>query len=134
MSKQKPNTVEEFFQVLPDKLDPDAAEGLDAVYQFDLSGDQGGQYYVLIHEGSCRVTRGSHADPHVTLSLSGEDCIRVLNGQLKGTAVSHVRPVAYQRGYGIGVTARVVVSGLAAIVKREASEARRVNERDVREA
>ncbi len=88
MSKQKPNTVEEFFRVLPDKLDPDAAEGLDAVYQFDLSGEQGGQYYVLIHEGSCRVTRGSHADPHVTLSLSGEDCIRVLNGQLKGTAVA----------------------------------------------
>lgn len=88
MSKQKPNTVEEFFRVLPDKLDLDAAEGLDAVYQFDLSGEQGGQYYVLIHEGSCRVTRGSHADPHVTLSLSGEDCIRVLNGQLKGTAVA----------------------------------------------
>ena len=88
MNEQKPNTVEEFFQVLPDKLDPDAAEGLDAVYQFDLSGDQGGQYYMLISEGSCRVTRGLHTDPHVTLSLSGEDCVRVLNGQLKGMAVA----------------------------------------------
>ncbi len=88
MNEQKPNTVEEFFRILPDKLDPDAAEGLDAVYQFDLSGPQGGQYYVLIREGACRVTQGSHADPHVTLSLSGEDCLRVLNGQLQGPAVA----------------------------------------------
>ena len=59
MNEQRPKTVEEFFQGLPEKLDPDAAEGLDAVYQFDLSGNQGGQYYMLIREGSCRVTRGS---------------------------------------------------------------------------
>ncbi|MET0514121.1 MAG: SCP2 sterol-binding domain-containing protein [Nitrospiraceae bacterium] len=88
MNEQRPKTVEEFFQGLPEKLDPDAAEGLDAVYQFDLSGNQGGQYYMLIREGSCRVTRGSHVDPHVTLSLSAEDCVRVLNGQLNGTAVA----------------------------------------------
>ena len=44
---------------------------------------------MLIHEGSCRVTRGSHADPHVTLSLSGEDldpCAQWNNP--KGTAVA----------------------------------------------
>lgn len=88
MNKQQPKSVEEFFRVLPEQLDTDAAEGLDVVYQFDLSGAQGGQYYLLIREGSCRVTQGSHADPHVTLSLSGEDCLRVLNGQLKGPAVA----------------------------------------------
>jgi putative sterol carrier protein len=84
----KQHTVEEFFQLLPGKLDPEAAEGIDAVYQFDLSGPQGGQYYMQINDGACRVTRGSHPEPHVTLSLSGEDCVRVLNGQLKGAAVA----------------------------------------------
>ena len=88
MDEDKPHTVEEFFQLLPDKLDPDAAEGMDAVYQFDLSGPQGGQYYMQVNDGTCKVTRGSHPEPHVTLSLSGEDCVRVLNGQLKGTAVA----------------------------------------------
>jgi putative sterol carrier protein len=86
--EHKQNTVEEFFQLLPDKLDTEAAEGMDAVYQFDLSGPQGGQYYMQINDGACRVARGSHPEPHVTLSLSGEDCVRVLNGQLRGAAVA----------------------------------------------
>jgi putative sterol carrier protein len=88
MDEHKEKTVEDFFRLLPGKFDPEAAEGMDAVYQFDLSGAQGGQYYLQINEGSCRVTRGSHPEPHVTLSLSGEDCVRVLNGQLNGTAVA----------------------------------------------
>jgi putative sterol carrier protein len=30
------------------------------------------------------VKDGAHADPHVTLSMTGEDCIKVLNGQVSG--------------------------------------------------
>ena len=88
MDEHKEKTVEDFFQLLPGKFDPESAEGMDAVYQFDLSGAQGGQYYLQINDGACQVTRGSHPEPHVTLSLSGEDCVRVLNGQLNGPAVA----------------------------------------------
>ena len=83
-----PTTVKEFFQFLPGRLDSDAAEGLDAVYQFDLSGTQGGQYILTIREGACQVADGVHADPHVVLSMAGEDCIKVLTGQLSGVAVA----------------------------------------------
>jgi len=38
----KPKTVKEFFHSLPAKLDKEAAEDLDAVYQFDVSGPQAG--------------------------------------------------------------------------------------------
>jgi putative sterol carrier protein len=80
-------TVKAVFQSLPAKLDPAAAEDMDAVYQFDLSGPQGGHYLVKIHDGVCVVEEGIHADPHVTLSMVGEDCIRILNGELSGQAV-----------------------------------------------
>ena len=83
-----PTTVKEFFQLLPGRLDSDAAEDLDAVYQFDLSGAQGGQYILTIREGSCRITEGMHADPHVVLSMAGEDCLKVLTGQLSGPAAA----------------------------------------------
>ena len=83
-----PSTVKEFFQLLPDRLDSDAAEDLDAVYQFDLSGAQGGQYILTIREGTCQVAEGTHANPHVVLSMAGEDCIKILKGQLSGTAVA----------------------------------------------
>ena len=83
-----PTTVKEFFQLLPGRLDSDAAEGLDAVYQFDLSGMQGGQYILTIREGACQVAEGMHANPHVVISMAGEDCIKVLKGQLSGVAVA----------------------------------------------
>ncbi len=82
-----PNTVKDFFQLLPGKLDAEAAEDLDAVYQFDLSGAQGGQYILTIREGACQVTEGLHEDPQVSLSMTGEDCIKILKGQLSGSAV-----------------------------------------------
>jgi putative sterol carrier protein len=83
-----PTTVKEFFQLLPDQLDSDAAEDLDAVYQFDLSGAQGGQYILTIREGACQIAEGLHAAPHVVLSMAGEDCIKILKGQLSGTSVA----------------------------------------------
>ena len=83
-----PNTVKEFFELLPGQLDSDAAEDLDAVYQFDLSGAQGGQYILTIQGGACHVAEGVHADPHVSLSMAGEDCIKILKGQLSGPAIA----------------------------------------------
>ena len=83
-----PTTVKEFFQLLPGRLDSDAAEDVDAVYQFDLSGAQGGQYILTIREGACQVAEGMHADPHVVLSMAGEDCIKILMGHLSGPAVA----------------------------------------------
>jgi putative sterol carrier protein len=83
----KAATLKEFFRTLPRALDRAAAEDLDAVYQFDLSGPQGGRYIVTIQNGTCTVEEGCHADPHVTLAMAGEDCIKVLNGQLSGPAI-----------------------------------------------
>lgn len=71
MTQDSPKTVRAFFATLAGKLDPEAAEGLDAVYQFDLNGTDGGQYQLLIRDGACRVSEGVHPDPQVTLAMSG---------------------------------------------------------------
>jgi putative sterol carrier protein len=83
-----PTTVKEFFQLLSGRLDSDAAKDIDAVYQFDLSGPQGGQYFLMIREGACQVAEGMHVDPHVVLSMAGEDCIKIMKGQLNGPAAA----------------------------------------------
>ena len=83
-----PTTVKEFFQLLPSLLDSDAAEDLDAVYQFDLSGAQGGQYILTIRDGACQIAEGIHAAPHIVLSMTGEDCIKIMKGQLNGPAAA----------------------------------------------
>lgn len=84
----KAKTIREVLDTLPEKLDKEAAEDVDAVYQFDLKGDQGGQYQLLVRNGTCVVKEGRHDDPHVTLSMAGEDCIRILNGQLSSMTMA----------------------------------------------
>ncbi|MGH7228923.1 MAG: SCP2 sterol-binding domain-containing protein, partial [Nitrospiraceae bacterium] len=79
--------VREFFRTLPSKFDAEAAEDVIAVYQFDLSGPQGGQYHVEIKDGACSVREGTHPEPHVTFSMSGDDCLAVLSGGLDGPSV-----------------------------------------------
>ena len=71
MNPTPPKTVRAFFSTLAGKLDPEAAEGLDAVYQFNLNGADGGQYQLQIRDGACQVSEGTHPDPHVTLAMSG---------------------------------------------------------------
>ncbi|ODT44050.1 MAG: hypothetical protein ABS70_06455 [Nitrospira sp. SCN 59-13] len=88
MTHSQPKTVRAFFATLAGKLDPEAAEGLDVVYQFDLSGSDGGQYQLQIRDGACQITEGTHPDPNITLAMSGEDCLRVLNGKVSGTMIA----------------------------------------------
>jgi putative sterol carrier protein len=80
----EPKTVGEFFEGLPSRFHPDAADGMTAVYQFALSGDQGGQFQLHIADRSCRITAGVHPAPDVTLTMAGDDCMAVLEGRLNG--------------------------------------------------
>lgn len=83
-----PQTIRDILNQLPDKLDVEAAEGVTAVYQFDLSDPGGGRYYLMIDDGTCSVAEGSHPDPHVTLVMSGADALGLLSGTLSGQAMA----------------------------------------------
>jgi putative sterol carrier protein len=100
--------IKEFFKQLPSKFDADAAEDLEAVYQFDLSGTQGGQYVVTIREGACQVKEGRHEDPHVILSMAGEDCVKVLNGELSGPAAAMSGRIKISGDLGLAMQLRAL--------------------------
>ena len=42
---------------------------------------------MVVRDKTCRVQEGVHPEPDVTLSMSGEDCLGVLNGRLDGVSV-----------------------------------------------
>ncbi len=96
-------SVKEFFRALPAKFDADAAEGLTAVYQFDLSGPQGGQYNLVVEEGTCTVSEGTHPDAHVIFSMTGEDCLGVLSGRLDGQSVFMSGRLRISGDFGLAV-------------------------------
>jgi putative sterol carrier protein len=77
-------SVKEIFEAMPSSFNKDAAQGLDAVYQFDLSGDGGGKWYVVVRNETCDVQEGTHASPNVTISMVANDYLDMINGKANG--------------------------------------------------
>ncbi len=79
-----PSTCKEAFDEMPSVFNKDAAKGLNAVYQFNLAGEGGGEWNVEIKDQQCKVSQGSHPSPNVTISMSAADYLDMINGKLNG--------------------------------------------------
>ena len=79
-----PTSCKEAFDQMPNVFNKEAAKGLDAVYQFDLSGDGGGKWYVTIKNETCDVKEGSHASPNITISMASQDYLDMVSGKANG--------------------------------------------------
>src|SRR5206468_8679817 len=77
-------TPEDIFKEMPGSLNPDAAKGMNSTIQFNLSGDNGGQWYVVIKDGKAEVTKGTASSPNMTLSMSASDYVDMTMGKLNG--------------------------------------------------
>lgn len=78
-------TNEEITQVFPKMMDsfqPEKAEGLNALIQFDLSGDNGGLYWIKIAGGAVEHGQGPATNPAMTLKTSADDFHALVNGNL----------------------------------------------------
>ncbi|MBI3784521.1 MAG: SCP2 sterol-binding domain-containing protein [Deltaproteobacteria bacterium] len=76
--------VKEIFGAMPANLNADAAKGMSSVIQFNLSGDGGGNYHVVIKDGACSVNEGSHASPNMTMTMAAQDYVDMITGKLNG--------------------------------------------------
>ena len=79
-----PTSCKQAFDMMPSRFKKDAAKGLNAIYQFDLSGDGGGKWQVLINNDQCEVKEGPHPSPNITISMAAQDYLDMLAGKLNG--------------------------------------------------
>jgi putative sterol carrier protein len=77
-------SVRDVFTKMPEVFNATAAQGMDKVFQFDLSGEDGGKWYIVVKDDACEVHEGTHEDPSVTLTMSDEDWLAMVNKQLNG--------------------------------------------------
>ena len=75
---------QEIFDQMGANLNPDAAKGMNATIQFNLSGDDGGQWYVALKDGTCQVQEGTASSANMTLSMSAQDYVDMIMGKLNG--------------------------------------------------
>jgi putative sterol carrier protein len=77
-------TPKEIFAEMPANLNADAAKGMSSTIQFNLAGDNGGQWYVAIKDGKAEVTEGTAPSPNMTLSMTAQDYVDMIMGKLNG--------------------------------------------------
>ena len=77
-------TPQEIFNEMSKNLNADAAKGMNSTIQFNLAGDNGGQWYVAIKDGKAEVAQGTASSPNMTLSMSAQDYVDMILGKLNG--------------------------------------------------
>jgi putative sterol carrier protein len=78
-------TPQEIIDKIPVAFQADKAEGLDATFQFDISGSQGGLWYAEIKDSKCRVFSGTATSPNITIKIGDENFAKLMTGRLDGT-------------------------------------------------
>jgi NAD(P)-dependent dehydrogenase (short-subunit alcohol dehydrogenase family)/putative sterol carrier protein len=74
--------VAEVFDSMPGAFVADAAAGVDVVFQYNIGGEGGGDWYCVIADGGCRVQTGAHEKPICTLMMEAADFLDMMNGKL----------------------------------------------------
>ena len=76
-------SIEELFERLPGAFIPEKAGDMDSVIQFELTGEEAGLWAVVIKDGTCKVDKGQHENPTMTLTADSQDYKDIVTGRLK---------------------------------------------------
>jgi putative sterol carrier protein len=92
-----------FLEELPKLFQADKAGNTNATIQFDLSGDEGGQYNVRIADGQATPSRGAADSPDLTLRAEANDAVRIFTGQMDPTAAFMTGKLKIQGNMGLAL-------------------------------
>ena len=78
MAKQ---TLEEMILEHETSFIPDQAEGVEAEVQYQLTGDEGGDWIIKLDGDSCKVEAGVSENPKVVVKADAQDFKQILYGE-----------------------------------------------------
>jgi putative sterol carrier protein len=79
------STPQEVFDSMRNSFQPAKAKGVHARYQWDLSGPQGGEWWIDVNDGTYKMGKGKIDNPSVTFVAKDKDWVAVSNHQMGGT-------------------------------------------------
>jgi 3-hydroxy-3-methylglutaryl CoA synthase/NAD(P)-dependent dehydrogenase (short-subunit alcohol dehydrogenase family)/putative sterol carrier protein len=74
--------IQAVFDQMASTFKPDAAAGVDVVFQFNISGGAGGDWNAVIKDSACTIESGQHAKPVCTLKMADADFSAMMSGKL----------------------------------------------------
>ncbi len=63
---------------------PEKATGVDALIQYRLTGEEGGDWNLMIKDGKCKVAQGIVQNPKMTLTANAHDFRDIMLGKMDG--------------------------------------------------
>jgi putative sterol carrier protein len=102
-SRQQNATPQQALDKRQAAFQADKAKGVHATYQWELSGPNGGEWWLSVDDGTYKTGRGKINNPNVTFAASDEDWVAMSNKTLKV-------PLAY-------LTGRLKIQGSHTLVK-----------------
>ena len=93
-----------FTEILPENLESnDSIEGIDAVYQFEITGDDGGTWTIDFTKDSDFVSEGAHDDPDCAIEVSGSDFVGMWEGDLSGQQLFMMGKISVDGDMGLAL-------------------------------
>jgi putative sterol carrier protein len=80
------STPQEVFDSMRGSFQPAKAKGVHASYQWDLSGPNGGEWWIKVNDGTYQMGKGKVAHPNVTFVAKDKDWVAVSNGGFGGAS------------------------------------------------
>lgn len=77
-------TPAEYFNELPSKINKEKVKGMNAVYQWDITGDNGGKWHVILKNDDVQIGDGLAESPNITLTLEDQNFMDLVTGKLNG--------------------------------------------------
>lgn len=74
----------EFFNRIPERVNKEKIQGLNATYQFNITGDNGVQHWVKFQDGEVSHGEGLAESPNITLTMEDENFVSLTTGKLNG--------------------------------------------------
>lgn len=76
-------TLNELFEGLKEKVaQPPGMQGITAVFQFVLEGEDGGNYYLTFSDGAGAIAEGTAENPNITITMAASDFKEMVAGKL----------------------------------------------------
>ncbi len=72
-------SVENYFETIGDRFNPEGAKKIDMIFQWEIDGRH---WHAVVSDGTMEVHEGENADATCTLHMKGEDFVNMINGKL----------------------------------------------------
>ncbi len=96
-------TIGDLMERLPEAFQPDKAAGVDAVIQFSLTGENGGDWFVAINDGKINVDSGTAEDPKLSITADAQDMLEIFTGKLNAMAAFSGGKLKLSGDLGLGM-------------------------------